>query len=113
VIDALPPGRGRIKTFVRPADKLPKVWISSGRSWAKEGRFTWCILVWNDLDEGDWKAVTREFKTLKHELAPHRLGLVHGRLKAEERDRVMVEFRAGEIDVLLATSVIEVGRRRA
>ena len=109
VIDALPPGRGRIKTFVRSADKLPKVW-DFVRQKLGEGRQVYVVYPRvEDLGGGDLKAVTREYKTLKHELAPHRMGLVHGRLKAAERDLVMAGFRAGEIKVLLATSVIEVG----
>src|SRR4029077_8863422 len=106
VIDAMPPGRGRIKTFVRSADKLPKVW-DFVRQRLGEGRQVYVVYPRvDDLSEGDLKSVTREYKTLKQELAPHRMGLVHGRLKAEERDRVMGGFRAGELNVLLATSVI-------
>ena len=55
------------------------------------------------------KAVLAEFEKLAKELAPHRIGLLHGRLSAEEKEAAMAGFRANEVRVLLATSVIEVG----
>jgi ATP-dependent DNA helicase RecG len=53
--------------------------------------------------------VTKEFESLKTLLAPFRVGLLHGRLKSREKDGVMTEFRAGRVNALLATSLIEVG----
>ncbi|HYT60633.1 MAG TPA: helicase-related protein, partial [Haliangiales bacterium] len=53
--------------------------------------------------------VSREFERLQGVFAPHRVGLLHGRLRPEEKERVMAEFRANRVQVLLATSVIEVG----
>jgi ATP-dependent DNA helicase RecG len=55
------------------------------------------------------KAVTKEFENLKATLAPHQVGLIHGRLKSAEKERVMTAFRAGSVKVLLATPLIEVG----
>jgi ATP-dependent DNA helicase RecG len=109
VIDELPGGRGQIKTFIRTADKLPKVWefirekLSAGRQ---------AYVVYPRVEESDGKglkAVTKEFENLKTLLAPFRVGLLHGRLKSREKDGVMAEFRAGGVNALLATSLIEVG----
>jgi ATP-dependent DNA helicase RecG len=109
VIDELPGGRGQIKTFIRTADKLPKVWefirekLSAGRQ---------AYVVYPRVEESDGKglkAVTKEFENLKTLLAPFRVGLLHGRLKSREKDGVMTEFRAGRVNALLATSLIEVG----
>jgi ATP-dependent DNA helicase RecG len=109
VIDELPGGRGQIKTFIRTADKLPKVWefirekLAAGRQ---------AYVVYPRVEETDGKglkAVTNEFENLKTLLAPFRVGLLHGRLKSREKDGVMTEFRAGAVNVLLATSLIEVG----
>ncbi|HWF18919.1 MAG TPA: ATP-dependent DNA helicase RecG, partial [Verrucomicrobiae bacterium] len=109
VIDELPPGRGQIKTFVRAADKLPKVWdfirdkIAQGRQ---------AYVVYPRIEDGGaagLKAVTKEFENLKALLAPHRVGLLHGRLSGAEKERVMTAFRANAIQVLLATPLIEVG----
>ena len=109
IIDELPPGRGQIRTFIRTADKLPKVWNFIQEKLA-EGRQAYVVYPRvDDSGLGDLKAVTKDFERLQRELAPHRVGLVHGRLKMEERDGVMASFRRGEVNVLLATSVIEVG----
>jgi ATP-dependent DNA helicase RecG len=109
VIDELPGGRGQIKTFIRTADKLPKVWefirekLAAGRQ---------AYVVYPRVEESGGKglkAVTKEFEHLKALLAPFRVGLLHGRLKSREKDEVMMEFRAGGVNALLATSLIEVG----
>jgi ATP-dependent DNA helicase RecG len=110
VIDELPPGRGRIRTFVRDADSLPKVWEFVRKKLA-EGRQAY--VVYPRVEEADLKsglkAVLREHERLAAELAPYRVGLLHGRLSAEEKDAAMVRFRANQVQVLVATSVIEVG----
>jgi ATP-dependent DNA helicase RecG len=108
-IDALPPGRGRIKTFVRTTDTLPKVW-----SFLKEklaaGRQAYVVYPRvEDTSQNEVKAVTKEFENLKRTLAPFQVGLLHGRLKGKDKEEVMAGFRANRVQVLLATSLIEVG----
>ena len=109
VIDELPGGRGRIKTFIRTADKLPKVWefirekLATGRQ---------AYVVYPRVEESGapgLKAVTKEFGNIKQLLAPFRVGLLHGRLKSREKEEVMAAFRGNTVNVLLATSLIEVG----
>jgi ATP-dependent DNA helicase RecG len=110
VIDELPAGRGSIKTVVRPAEALPKVFefirekIAAGRQ---------AYIVYPRVDvvdtDKDIKAVTKEFATVQKVLAPYLAGLLHGRLKPAEKERVMAAFRANEIQALVATSLIEVG----
>jgi ATP-dependent DNA helicase RecG len=108
-IDQLPPGRGSIQTFVRTAASLPKVW-SFVRSKLKEGRQVYVVYPRvEETGENGIKAVTKEFETLKTLLAPFRVGLVHGRLSSREKEGVMAAFRANQAQVLLATSLIEVG----
>lgn len=65
--------------------------------------------VIEDSERVDLKAATRMAEELEEKLAPLSVGLVHGRMKAEERDAVMRTFRDGELKVLVATTVIEVG----
>jgi len=109
VIDELPGGRGRIKTFVRPADKLSKVWEFI-REKLVAGRQAYVVYPRvEDSGAKELKAVTTEFENLKKMLAPFRVGLLHGRLKSAEKEDVMAEFRANKINVLLSTSLIEVG----
>jgi ATP-dependent DNA helicase RecG len=109
IIDALPPGRGRVRTHVRPSDRLPKVWtfvleqLAAGRQ---------VYVVYPRIEENgadSLKAVTAEHRRLCRELAPHRVGLLHGQLSSDEKETVMEAFRTGATGVLVATSVIEVG----
>jgi ATP-dependent DNA helicase RecG len=109
VIDELPGGRGQIKTFIRTADKLPKV-LEFIREKLAAGRQAYVVYPRvEESGEKGLKAVTKEFENLKTLLAPFRVGLLHGRLKSREKDAVMTEFRAGGVNALLATSLIEVG----
>jgi ATP-dependent DNA helicase RecG len=108
-IKGLPPGRGSIKTFVRTADKLPKVWDFI-RGKLAEGRQAY--VVYPRVEESSpngVKAVVKEFDHLQQTLAPFRVGLVHGRLKSWETEAVMAAFRTRKVQALLATSLIEVG----
>ncbi len=109
VIDEIPPGRGRLKTYVRTVDRLPKVW-EFVRAQLAEGRQAYVVYPRvDDTGQPGMKAVTKEFENLQRILAGFRVGLVHGRLRAAEKEEVMKEFRAGAVNVLLATSLIEVG----
>ena len=110
VIDELPGGRGTIKTFVRTTVKLPKVFdfirekISAGRQ---------AYIVYPRVDvadtDKDIKAVTKEFANVEKALTGFKVGLLHGRIKPAEKEKVMTAFRANEIKALVATSLIEVG----
>jgi ATP-dependent DNA helicase RecG len=110
VIDELPAGRGRLRTFVRAGEQLPKVQAFLRQKLA-EGRQAY--LVYPRVEDEDLaagvKAVTREWDRLQKEFAPFQLGLLHGRLSSEEKEEVMSAFRANRIQALVATSVIEVG----
>ncbi|HXS68359.1 MAG TPA: ATP-dependent DNA helicase RecG, partial [Candidatus Polarisedimenticolia bacterium] len=108
-IDELPPGRGRVKTLVRTAEKLPQAW-SFVREKLAAGRQAYVVYPRvEDTGESGIKAVTKEFGNLAKLLAPFRVGLLHGRLSARDKEQVMAGFRSGQTHVLLATSLIEVG----
>ena len=109
VIDELPPGRGRIDTFVRAADKLPQVWAFI-RDRLTEGRQAYVVYPRvEETGSNGVKAVRQEFQKLQQRLAPFRVGLLHGRLRPKEKEEAMSAFRACDTQVLLATSLIEVG----
>ena len=109
LLDEVPAGRGRIRTHVRDAAALPKVW-QFVRSELEKGRQAYVVYPRvSESDRDEVKAVTKEFARVQQELAPHGVGLLHGQLRAEEKDLVMASFRAGTTKVLVATSVIEVG----
>jgi ATP-dependent DNA helicase RecG len=110
VIDELPAGRGRIQTFVRAADKLPKVWEFIREKLAA-GRQAYVVYPRVDASDPtvDLKAVTQELEHVRQALSPFRVGLLHGRLKPAEKEAVMAEFRANTVQALVATALIEVG----
>ena len=110
VIDQLPAGRGRLRTHVRTADTVPKV-ITFIREQLAQGRQAYVVYPRVDDEKlaAGVKAVTVETEKLRTALAPFRVGALHGRLKAAEKESVMAAFRANELQVLVTTTVIEVG----
>ena len=105
-----PAGRGRVRTFVRETDKLTKVWQFI-RDQIKEGRQAYVVyprLEDSDLKKG-LKAVVDEHERLKRDHSELSFGLLHGRMSADEKNLAMRNFSSGNIQVLVATSVIEVG----
>lgn len=109
VLSGFPPGRGKIKTFVRTAEKLPQVWeFMLGK--LKAGRQAYVVYPRVDESEPNGvKAVMSEFENLRRTLGPFRVGVVHGSLRSEQKDAVMHAFQSNKVQVLLATSLIEVG----
>ena len=108
VIDEMPGGRGKIKTFVRAADKLPKVWEFI-REKIAGGRQAYIVYPRVEATDKDVKAVLKEFENVQRALTPFKVGLLHGRMKSAEKESVMTAFRANEIKAVVATSLIEVG----
>lgn len=110
VIDEMPGGRGQIKTFVRPTVKLPKVFdfIREKISGGRQAYIVYPRVEVADTDK-DIKAVTKEFENVQRALTGFKVGLLHGRIKPAEKERVMADFRANKIQALVATSLIEVG----
>jgi len=109
VLDEMPPGRQPIITKRRSAKELDKFWAFLLQQ-IGEGRQAYVIYpLVEDSEKVDAKSVKAEFERLKEILPQVKLGLLHGQLDGAEKERVMTAFRAGEIQVLLSTTVIEVG----
>jgi ATP-dependent DNA helicase RecG len=109
LLDQAPSGRGKIQTHLRAPDALPKVWAFIKRE-LSQGRQAYIVYPRvQDCDEDDVKSVTRELPRVAEALRPYAVGMLHGQLAADEKDRVMQQFRTGNIKALVATSVIEVG----
>lgn len=108
VIDEMPGGRGKIKTYVRAADKLPKVWEFI-REKISAGRQAYIVYPRVEATDKDVKAVMKEFENVQRALTPFKVGLLHGRMKSTEKENVMTAFRTNEIKAVVATSLIEVG----
>ena len=109
-IDQMPAGRGAVRTHVRATDRLPKV-IEFIRGQLENGRQAYVVYprVGDSATEADVKSVEREAAKLKKHFAPHAVGMLHGKMRPEDKDVVMEAFRAGRLAVLLATTVVEVG----
>jgi ATP-dependent DNA helicase RecG len=104
-----PPGRGTVRTAVRSAGQRERV-FEFIRSECAKGRQAYVVLpVIEESERADLRAATTMAQALAARWPELQVGLVHGRLKAEERDEVMRRFRSGELDVLVATTIIEVG----
>jgi ATP-dependent DNA helicase RecG len=110
VIDELPPTRQRVITAVRDNRSRERIY-SFIRSQVSEGRqaFIICPLV-EESDTMDSKAAVEEHERLQEQVFPDLdVGLLHGRMDTDEKDRVMAAFRDGEYDILVSTAVVEVG----
>ena len=109
ILDELPPGRQPIVTKCRTVKELDKFWAFLAAQ-IGEGRQAYVIYpLVEESEKVEAKSVKAEFERLQTLLPKVKLGLLHGQLSGEEKERTMTAFRAGEIDVLLATSVVEVG----
>jgi ATP-dependent DNA helicase RecG len=109
ILDELPPGRSPIETKRKSPDEMSQFWAFLMKRLG-EGRQAYVVYpLVEESEKVDAKSVKAEFDRLKELLPAAKLGLLHGQLVAAEKERVMTAFRAGEIDVLLSTTVIEVG----
>ncbi len=110
VIDELPPGRQVVKTKWLKSTQRESAYVFL-RKQVAEGRqaFIICPLV-EESEVIQAKAAVAEYERLSGEIFPDlKLGLIHGRMSAAEKDEVMHRFRSGELDVLVSTPVVEVG----
>jgi ATP-dependent DNA helicase RecG len=110
VIDEMPPGREEIRTrWMYPTERQRAYNFIENQ--VKDGRQAY--IIYPLVEESDTikeKAAVEEYERLQKEVFPQlKLGLIHGRLRADEKESVMRSFNEGEIDVLVATAVIEVG----
>ena len=109
IIDELPPGRQPILTKRKSPEEMELFWKFL-RQKIQQGRQAYIVYpLIEESEKIDAKSVKAEFERLKTILPEVRLGLLHGQLSGDEKERVMTAFRAGEIQVLVSTSVIEVG----
>lgn len=110
VLDELPPGRKPVVTALRSPDRRDQVYgfVEEQVAEGRQAYFVYPLVA--ESEKVDMLAATEEYERLRTKVFPdRRLGLLHGQLSAEDKDRVMRAFLAGEIDILVATTVIEVG----
>ncbi|MGA7272328.1 MAG: ATP-dependent DNA helicase RecG, partial [Acidimicrobiia bacterium] len=109
IVDEMPPGRTPVSTMALAGSEADRAWrlvheeVAAGRQ-----AFVVCPLV-EESEKVEAASAVAEYERLSSILADLRLGLIHGQLPPAEKESVMGAFRAGEIDVLVSTTVIEVG----
>jgi len=110
VLDEAPPGRQPVETTLRPRDEREDVYRFVEARVA-EGRQAYVVYpLVAESEKVDLLAAADEFERLRRDVFPsRRVGLLHGQLPSADKDAVMRSFFAGDIDVLVATTVIEVG----
>jgi ATP-dependent DNA helicase RecG len=108
-IEGRPVGRKPITTRALPASRLEEVVDHLRKAIANGAQGYWVCPLIEESEKVDLAAAEDRYAHLKMVLGAAHIGLVHGRMKAPERDAVMEKFRSGEISILVATTVIEVG----
>jgi ATP-dependent DNA helicase RecG len=109
VIDELPPGRQPITTVAVPDTRRDEI-VARVQSACESGQQAyWVCPLIEESEVLDYQAAEASFEALQKALPGLRIGLVHGRMKPAEKDRIMRAFQAREVQVLVATTVIEVG----
>ena len=110
VINEMPPGRGKVTTYHFSSEQAPAVY-EKVRQWVKKGTQAYIIYPLVEESENlDLKAAKSMFTHFqKFEFKDLRLGLVHGQMDRKETDAIMLKFKRHELDILVATTILEVG----
>lgn len=109
IIDELPPGRNPVQTSSRPDSYREKVIKRVEEVCLTGKRAYWVCTLIEDSEELEAQSAEELYKEISNSLPKLKVGLVHGRLKKEQKDSVIEQFRQGDIQLLVCTTVIEVG----
>lgn len=109
IIDELPPERTKIVTAVMSGQKREAVFARLKAAIEAGRQAYWVCTLVTESENLQCEAATDTHSLLQTVLHPHRIGLVHGRIKAEEKEQALAAFKEGKLDLLVATTVIEVG----
>ena len=108
-IDEMPPGRTPVETRVISDERLTEVIDGLGRHLSGGGQAYWVCPLVEESETSDAAAAEERARVLRQRFGEERVGLVHGRMKGPDKDAVMARFASGELALLVATTVIEVG----
>jgi ATP-dependent DNA helicase RecG len=109
VIDELPPGRQRIKTVVRVAHEVERVYDFIDAQ-IDEGAQAYIVYpIIEESEKLNLKPLSLGFAQVQKRFPKRRVAMMHGRMKSDEKEETMQRFKRGEVDILVATTVIEVG----
>jgi ATP-dependent DNA helicase RecG len=109
VIDELPPGRTPVKTVALPENRRDEVVMRIRDACKQKRQAYWVCPLIEESEQLEAQAAEETVTVLAEALQELKVGLVHGRMSPKEKDAVMAQFKAGAIDLLVATTVIEVG----
>jgi len=109
IIDELPPGRQAVQTVALPESRRDEVIERVREACAGGQQAYWVCPLIEESGQLDFQAAEASFEQLSDALPGLRVGLVHGRMKSAERDNIMRAFKDGDVHLLVATTVIEVG----
>ncbi|WP_180035653.1 MULTISPECIES: ATP-dependent DNA helicase RecG [unclassified Acinetobacter] len=109
VIDELPPGRTPIQTVTIPLDRREEVLQRIASNCAEGKQAYWVCTLVEQSETLDAQAAEATFNEIKERFPDLNIGLVHGKMKADEKQSVMQQFKNNELQLLIATTVIEVG----
>ena len=109
VIDELPPGRKAISTVVVPEERREEILQRIYKSCTEGKQAYWVCTLVEESESLQCQAAEDTAELLQKMLADIVVGLIHGRMKSQEKEQIMQRFKSGEINLLVATTVIEVG----
>ncbi|OTG89617.1 ATP-dependent DNA helicase RecG [Acinetobacter sp. ANC 3813] len=109
VVDELPPGRTPIQTVTIPLDRREEVLQRIATNCAEDKQAYWVCTLVEQSETLDAQAAEATFAEIKERFPELNIGLVHGKMKADEKQAVMQQFKNNELQLLIATTVIEVG----
>ena len=110
VIDEMPPGRTPVETVIGTDSQRGRVYQRIGKE-IEQGHQIYVVYpLVEETEKSDLLAATEGAETLKNDIFPHaNIGLLHGRMKPEEKEEIMTRFKNRQLDILVSTTVIEVG----
>ena len=109
IISELPSGRGEISTLCTSEDKRKEVVEKAQREIEKGRQVYWVCPLIEESEDHNRESAEATFKKLSNDLPNHRIGLVHGKLSVDKKNKAMSDFKEHKLDLLVATTVIEVG----
>lgn len=109
VIDELPPGRTPIQTVTIPLDRREEVLNRIATNCAEDKQAYWVCTLVEQSETLDAQAAEATYQEIRERFPHLKVGLVHGKMKADEKQSVMQQFKDNELQLLIATTVIEVG----
>jgi ATP-dependent DNA helicase RecG len=109
VIDELPPGRQRIRTAVRSSEDVERVYAFLDEQIGEGAQAYIVYPIIEESEKSSLKPLSQGFESTQRRFPNRRVAMLHGRMKSDEKEETMQRFKRGEIDILVATTVIEVG----